>query len=154
MKPRERIRNTMDFREVDSIPWAEEFYPETVNKFFSEGLPAQQINVVDWELDGPGSIMNWPKFMGVNVGAYFGCINLSGFLIPIDIGPIPRFKQRRIAATSKYEDYIMQNGARARRFRKESIGNVWYNMPQFLSFPVSDKVTWEQYKERLESGGS
>jgi uroporphyrinogen decarboxylase len=149
MTPRERIKDAMDFKPVDAIPWAEEFYPETVNKFFSEGLPAQKVSVIDWELDGPGSIMNWPKFMGVDVGSYFGCINLSGFLIPVDIGPIPRFRQRRIGETPKYEDYIMQNGAHVRRFKKESVENIWYNMPQFLSFPVSDEATWRQYKERL-----
>ena len=148
MTPRERIKNAMDFKPLDAIPWAEDFYIETVTKFFSEGLPAQEVAVVDWELEGI-TLLNWPKFMGFDIGSYFGCMNLSGFVVPVDIGPIPRFRQRKIGEDSRYEDFIMQNGARARRFKKGSGANVWYNMPQFYSFPVSDRMGWERYKERL-----
>jgi uroporphyrinogen decarboxylase len=145
--PRERIRNAMDFKQLDAIPWAEEFYVETVNNFFSEGLPAQQVNVVDWELDGKG--LNWPKLLGFDVNSYFGCMNLSGYILPIDFGPIPRFKQRKIGEDSRYEDFIMQNGAHARRFKKGARENLWYNMPQFQSFPVSERNSWDGYKGRL-----
>ena len=148
MTPRERIKKTMDFQSVDAIPWAEDFYVETLNKFFSEGLPAQEVAVVDWELEGI-TLCNWPKFIGFDAGTYFGCINLSGFVIPVDIGPIPRFKQRRIGGDERYDEFIMQNGAHARRFKKGARENVWYNMPQFQSFPVTDKKSWESYKQRL-----
>ena len=148
MMPRERIKNAMDFQPVDAIPWAEEFYVETVNKFFSEGLAAQEVVDVDWELEGY-NLLNWPRFVGFDANSYFGCINLSGFMIPIDIGPIPRFRQRKTGEDSRYEDFIMQSGARARRFKKEVRANIWYNMPQFYSFPVSDRAEWERYKERL-----
>jgi uroporphyrinogen decarboxylase len=147
VNPRERIKNAMDFKDVDAIPWAEEFYVETLNRFFSEGLPAEQVSVVDWELDGKG--LNWPKLLGFDPNSYFGCMNLSGYILPIDLGAIPRFKQRKIGEDSRYEDFIMQNGAHARRFKKGARQDRWYNMPQFQSFPVSDMNSWKRYKERL-----
>ena len=149
MTPRDRINHAMDFRDVDTIPWAEDFGSvETITKFFSEGLPAQDVLQMDWELKGGGGILNWPVFVGVDANSYFGCASYSGFMIPIDIGPMPRFKQRKIAEDAKYEHFIMQSGAQARRFRKGS-QSVWYNMPQFLSFPVTDRPSWERHKERL-----
>ena len=45
--PRERTLNSLDFKEVDTIPWSENFYDETLNKFFSEGLPAHKITVIE-----------------------------------------------------------------------------------------------------------
>lgn len=42
----------------------------------------------------------------------------SGFIIPIDIGPILRFRQRKIAEDSKYEHFIMQSGAISRSIER------------------------------------
>jgi len=151
MTPRERMKNAMDFKEVDAIPWCESFYEETLLKFFSEGLPAHKITNVEWEMSLDGHLLaNWPKFMGFDPNSYFGCINFMGCPVPVDIGPIPRFKQRKTREDAKYEEYIMETGARSRRFKKE-IGKItWYTMPQFLEFPVKDKKSWEQYKKRLD----
>ena len=38
MTPRERIKNAMDFKKVDIIPWMEAFYEETLLRFLAEGL--------------------------------------------------------------------------------------------------------------------
>jgi uroporphyrinogen decarboxylase len=148
MTPRERFRKAINFQPVDAIPWAENFYVETVNRFFSEGLPAHEINVIDWKMEGY-TLLNWPAFLGFDPNSYFGCINFFGCVPLIDLGPIPRFKQRKIGETPKYEEFIMESGARSRIVKKGSRETTWYAMPQFYSFPVSDKTTWERYKERL-----
>ena len=134
MTPRERIRNAMDFKKVDAISWAESFYEETLIKFFSEGLPAHEITDLEWAMSRNGNLLlNWPKFMGFDPYSYFGCIDFWGCSVPVDIGPIPRFKQEKIREDAKYEEYIMETGARSRRFKKEMGKTTWYTMPQFLS---------------------
>ena len=150
MTPRERIRNAMDFKKVDAIPWAESFYEETLLKFFSEGLPAHKLAVVEWQTHSDGRLLlNWPRFVGFDPHSYFGCIDVWGCVTPVDIGPIPRFKQRKIGEDPRYEEYIMETGARSRRFKKEGREITWYAMPLFHEFPVKDKKSWEQYKARL-----
>lgn len=150
MTPRETIKNAMDFKKIDAIPWSEGFYPETLTRFFSQGLPAQELTVVEWEVSHDGKLLaNWPRFTGFDPYTYFGCIDLWGCVVPVDIGPIPRFKQRKIAEDARYEEYIMETGARSRRFKKGVREITWYSMPQFYEFPVKDKKSWEQYKARL-----
>jgi hypothetical protein len=148
MTPRERFRKAMNFERADAIPWTENFYVETVNRFFAEGLPAHEITVIDWQLEGY-TLLNWPAFIGFDPNSYFGCINLHGCMVPVDVGPIPRFKQRKIGENSKYEEFLMESGARSRIPKKGTRETTWYAMPQFYSFPVSDKNSWERYKERL-----
>ena len=90
MTPRERMKNAMDFKEVDAIPWCESFYEDTLIKFFSEGLPAHEITNIEWEMSLDGRLLaNWPKFMGFDPHSYFGCINYMGCSVPVDMGPIP-----------------------------------------------------------------
>jgi hypothetical protein len=150
MTPRERIRNAMDFKDVDAIPWVESFYEETLLKFFSEGLPANEIAVVEWVMSMDGlQLLNWPKFMGFDPYSYFGCSTFWGRVVPVDIGPIPRFKQRKIWENARHEEYIMETGARSRRLKKGVTKTTWYTMPLFYEFPVKDKKSWEQYKVRL-----
>jgi hypothetical protein len=48
----------MDFQPTDTIPWVEDFTTmDTATKFFSEGLPAQQVVRVDWEIAKGGEAM-------------------------------------------------------------------------------------------------
>jgi len=147
MTPRERMKNAMDFKKVDVIPWCEIFWDETLLKFFSEGFPAHRTAVFESEIALDGRLLlNAPKFIGFDPYSYFGCISLWGCAIPVDIGPIPRFKQRKIWENARYEEYIMETGARSRRFKNKV---TWYTMPLFVEFPVKDKKSWEQYKIRL-----
>jgi uroporphyrinogen decarboxylase len=149
MTPRERTKNALAFKEVDGIPWVESFYEETLLKFFSEGLPVQAVTLVDWGVFLNGSFLfNYPGLRGFDPYSYFGCVNLTGCIIPVDIGPIPRFKQRRIGFSQRYEEYVTETGALSRRFRTGT-EHLWYSMPQFYDFPVKDRKTWNEYKQRL-----
>ncbi|MDH5439874.1 MAG: hypothetical protein OEZ48_05985 [Candidatus Bathyarchaeota archaeon] len=149
MTPRERIKAVIDFEKPDVLPWCEAFYDETLVKWFREGLPADEVTVIDWEVrEGGVSLLNWPVVKGFNPYLYFGCYSRSGLSVPLDLGPIPRFKQRALEETERYTDILTQTGAVARRFKQAEY--VWYNMPMFLSFPVKDCKTWEEYKKRLD----
>ncbi len=140
----------MDFKKIDAIPWWEYIYEETVLKFLSEGLPLHEVTVIDHAMFGDGVLLlNWPTIKGFDPSSYFGYINMGGFLIPVDIGPIPRFKQRKIKEDDRFEEYISETGARFRRFKKTQDKVTWYTMPLFFEFPVKDKKSWETYKVRL-----
>jgi len=149
MNPRERIRAVVNFKRPDSLPWCEKFYDETVVKWFKEGLPADEVTMIDWEVrTGSVSLLNWPVIKGFDLYSYFGCCNIGGLSVPLDLGPIPRFRQRIIEQNERYTDVLTQTGAVARRFRQAEY--IWYSMPMFLSFPVKDWRTWEEYRKRLD----
>jgi len=149
MTPRERIKTVINFKKPDMLPWCEKFYDETMIKWFGEGLPADKILVIDWEVRaGSVSLLNWPILKGMNPYSYFGCYNFTGLTVPLDLGPMPRFKQRTISETDRNVDVLTQTGAIARRFKKAEY--VWYSMPMFLEFPVKDRKSWEEYKKRLD----
>ena len=149
MTPRERINAVINFEKADVLPWCEAFYDETVVRWFREGLPADEVTVIDWEVrEGGVSLLNWPILKRFDPCSYFGCYNRSGLSVPLDLGPIPRFRQRVIDETERYADTLTQTGAVARRFKQAEY--VWYNMPMFLSFPVRDRESWKHYKKRLD----
>ena len=149
MTPRERIKAVINFRRPDVLPWCEKFYDETIVKWFREGLPADKIIIIDWEVRaGSVSLLNWPIVRGFDPYSYFGCYSYSGLSVPLDLGPLPRFKQRVLEETERYADVLTQTGAVARRLKESEY--IWYNMPMFLGFPVKDRKTWKEYQKRLD----
>jgi len=149
MTPRERIKAVISFRRPDMLPWCEKFFDETLVKWFSEGLPVEKLAVIDWEIRvGSVSLLNWPVLKGFDPYRYFGCSNYSGLSVPLDLGPLPRFKQRTIQETERHIDVLTQTGAVERRLKQAEY--IWYNMPMFLRFPVKDRKSWEEYKKRLD----
>ncbi|MGD0422078.1 MAG: uroporphyrinogen decarboxylase family protein [Candidatus Bathyarchaeia archaeon] len=150
MTPRERIKNAMDFKKVDSIPWVEGLGEELIMNFISSGVPIQDVTAIEWGVCMDGfHLFNYPKVLGFDPYEYFGCINFTGCVVPVDIGPIPRFKQRKIGAGPRYDEYVTETGALCRRFSKGTKVPTWYSMPQFYDFPVKDRTSWEKYKTRL-----
>jgi len=149
MTPRERIKAVMNHRKPDVLPWCEKFYDETLLKWLGQGLPAEKVVSIDWQLrEGSVAFLNWPRFKGLDPYSYFGCYNYQSLAFPVDLGPLPKFNQRVINQTDKYADYIMGTGAIARRFKRAEY--IWYSMPMFLDFPVKDRKTWQEYKKRLD----
>jgi len=149
LTPRERIKAVINFKKPDVLPWFENFYDETLVNWFREGFPADEVTVIEWTMAARDGVLllNWPIVMGFNAHSYFGCQNINGCYVPLDVGPIPRFKQRLLRETESYEDLVTETGAVARRFKKAEY--KWYSMPMFIEFPVKDRESWEAYKERL-----
>ncbi|MEM2154168.1 MAG: uroporphyrinogen decarboxylase family protein [Nitrososphaeria archaeon] len=148
MTSRERIKAVMDFKKPDVLPWCERFYDETLVKWLNEGLPADKVLVIDWEVRVGGvSLLNWPIIKGFNPYKFFGCYNFLSLTVPLDLGPLPRYRQRILRENERYVDVLTQTGAVARRFKEAE--HVWYSMPMFLEFPVKDRKSWEEYKLRL-----
>lgn len=149
MTPRERVKAVIHFKKPDVLPWIESFYDETLVKWFKEGLPADKLTVIDWVISSKDGLLllNWPMVLGFDPYSYFGCQSLYGCYVPIDVGPIPRFKKQVINQNERYLEIMTETGAIARRFK--SAEYTWYSMPMFLEFPVKDQKTWKEYKRRL-----
>jgi len=146
--PRERFNATIHFRKSEPLPWAENIYDETVIEWVKQGLPIDQITSIEWEMGRGGTqLINWPALKGFKPHNQFGCQNFFGCIAPVDIGPIPRFKQQPLNVTERYAEFLTETGARARRSKTGEY--AWYNMPMFVEFPVKDRVSWQAYRARL-----
>jgi len=146
--PRERFNATIHFRKSEPLPWAENIYDETVIEWVKQGLPIDQITSIEWEMGRGGTqLINWPALKGFKPHNQFGCQNFFGCIAPVDIGPIPRFKQQPLNVTERYAEFLTETGARARRSKTGEY--AWYNMPMFVEFPVKDRVSWQAYRVRL-----
>lgn len=148
MTPRERIKAVIHFKKPDVLPWSETFYDETTVTWLMQGLPADRVTMIEWVMNsGGGILLNWPAVMGFNPSAYFGCTEFFGCKVPLDVGPLPRYKLRVLKTNDRYEELMTETGAVARRIKKGEY--TWYNMPMFVEFPVRDRKSWEEYKRRL-----
>ena len=149
MTPRERMKSVLHFRKPDVLPWVESFYDETLLKWFKEGLPADELTVIEWEMARGGTgLINWPTVKGFDPCTYFGCQSLYRCMVPVDTGPIPRFKLRAVGENDRYVDYLTETGATLRRMKRAEF--MWYSMPMFVAFPVKNRKDWEAYKKRLD----
>jgi len=148
MTPRERFKAVINFRKPDALPWVESFYDEVLLKWFGEGLRAEELTVIEWEMGRGGTaLLNWPAVKGFDPYSYFRCQSMLGCFVPVDVGPIPRFKLRVLREDDRYVDILSETGAVLRRMKREAY--IWYSMPTFVEFPVKDRKTWEAYKARL-----
>ncbi len=146
--PRERFNQTIHFKRPDKLPWVETIYDETVLEWFKQGLPPEQVIVIEWEMSRGGTqLLNWPAVKGFNPYPRFGCQSLFGCIVPVDIGPIPRFKQQLTNTSDRHIEFLTETGAKARRSRTGDF--TWYSMPMFVDFPVKDRTTWHEYRKRL-----
>lgn len=146
--PRERFKAAIRFRKPDVLPWIENVYDETILEWFKQGLPAEDITVIEWEMGRGGTTLaNMATVKGFNPYPYLGCQSLYGSLLQVDAGPIPRYKQRLLSETDRHLEFITETGAKARRSKTGKY--AWYSMPMFVEFPVKDRETWYKYRERL-----
>jgi len=146
MTPRERYRETINFRQPDEIPWIDHFETEGIVRWIKEGLPIDRIIAIGSEVSCGGALLGSGLSMsGFDLSSYFGSIPMVGHFLPIDIGPIPRFKEGTVREDEKYVDTITEIGSITRRRR----GSLTYSMPMFVDHPVKDRESWEEYKRRL-----
>ncbi|MBS7650433.1 hypothetical protein KEJ35_03650 [Candidatus Bathyarchaeota archaeon] len=148
MTPRERMKAVLNFRKPDILPWLESIYEETVINWLKQGLQPDKVIVIEWEMGRGGTnLYNWPAIKGFDAYQIFGCQSFYGCVVPVDIGPIPRFKLKTLQEDNRYLTIRTETGAIAKRIKGEE--RTWYSMPMFIDFPVKDRKSWEEYKKRL-----
>lgn len=148
MTPRGRINAVLNHRKPDVLPWLESMFDETIMAWFRQGLPTDKVIAIEWEMGRGGTnLYNWPAVKGFDAYSYFGCQSYYGCVVPLDVGPLPRFKQKIIGEDDRYVTMRTETGAIAKRIKSE--GRTWYSMPMFTEFPVKDQETWGEYKKLL-----
>ena len=125
MNPRERFRRWMHYQTVDRIPHMEfGYWDECFAKWHTQGLPKH--------LDS-----------NEKVESYFGCEHV--YMLPAAVELIPLFQVE-----------VLERHGKTQIVRDESgvIGEVYTDgtstIPRYIDFPIKDRKTWEQFKERLD----
>ncbi|HPO07740.1 MAG TPA: uroporphyrinogen decarboxylase family protein [bacterium] len=124
MTPRERFRRCMHYQSVDRIPHLEFGYrDECFPKWHTQGLP-KHLHDND------------------SVERYFGCEHFH--YVPNRMGLFPQFEykileERPRTRIVRYEDGVI---AEVNTDRESTI-------PHYIDFPIKDRRTWQEFKERL-----
>ncbi len=124
MTQRERFIACMTYQPVDHVPDREfGYWDDTFKRWHSEGLPEEiDNNAVADEFFGFERTMS----------------------VPAPLGLMPGFSTEVIEETDEYR--IIQDG--------EGVKKIVYTddtdtIPKYLEFPIKDRASWEQFKERL-----
>jgi len=150
MTPRERFKAVIHFKKPDILPWLEFIIDETALEWFKQGLPTYDVIDISpgGEFIGGAICLHAPTLVGFKTAKYFGCTHYLGCPVFVDLGPVPRFKEKVLKIEGDYIDYVTNTGVVARRLDPGKY--TWYSMPMFLEYPVKDGKSWEKYRERLK----
>ncbi len=121
MTARERFHETMRFGSPDRVPYWEIIghWPQALERWQQEGMPGD-----------------------VHVGLFFGFDRRER--LPVDLGLAPAFKAETLDEDEQYRYRRDGNGVVSKVLKEDQ-----QSIPQYHSFPVSDRASWEQFKQRL-----
>lgn len=125
MTARERFVACMRFEDVDHVPDREfGYWDDTFKRWHQEGLPE--------EIDN-----------NAIADEFFGFERTLS--VPSPVGIIPGFETRVVEETEEYQ--ILQDA--------EGVKKIVYTdgadtIPRYLEFPIKDRESWEEFKERLD----
>lgn len=128
MNDRERFLATVHFNSPDRIPyWEFDLRKATLDRWHEEGMLAD-----------------------VNPQIYFG-FDRQEFL-PVDFGPVPRFKETIFKETESYKIWIDELGAKRKDFKVDRtpgfVTRTW------IEFPVKTRADFIKVKERYNPNSS
>ena len=121
MTSRERFHATFRYGQPDRVWLMSQWtFNETRERWLREGLPRDQHFDAYWGFDRQASV-------------------------PINFGVWPPFEEKIIEQTAEWRLVEDELGARKKIWTDRGIG-----MPQWLSYPIRGRDTWEQFKQRLD----
>ena len=125
MNYRERVIRTVQFQEVDKLPFRHAYglMPGVLEDWYAEGLPAE----VKTEKD---------------IYDYFGFPTRPQGL-PLHVGFDPPFASRVLEENDEHRIAVDSMG------RKTKLLKGYATLPLAMEFPVKDMSTWQDYKSRL-----
>jgi len=151
MNDKERFLRTLKFQKTDRPVFTEflGFWSETVNKWYSEGLPFTVRN------DGEGKMSNFAVSVGTSsyfkgISEYFGfdrCYH-AGCALDVDFGPLPRFIRETLEETDRYRIERDEAGI----IKKTLLVDV--SIPGWVDFPLKSREDFEEIRERYNAHDS
>ena len=146
MDVRERFLRTMHFEKVDRLPLCEflGYWPETVQRWYSEGLPAGADLETYFAFDQGLTPSPWKSEVAVS-SSLSGHVDLDPHMLSIEFGPIPRYGPRILEEDQRYRLVLDATGVK-KRFVKDRITG----MPQFVEHPIKDRSDFTRMKPRFK----
>ncbi len=121
MNSRERFHATFRYGQPDRVFLHPQWtFPETRERWLREGMP--------WD---------------VHFNTYFGFDRME--TIPLNLGIYPPLETRVVEQTTHWRIVEDELGGRAKHWTDRHIG-----MPQWISYPVGDRESWEKLKQHLD----
>ena len=124
MNQRERFVACMTYQPVDHVPDREfGYWDDTFTRWHEEGLPEEinDNNVAD-------------EFFGFE----------ARMTVPAAVGLLPPFETTIIEQTDEHKIVQDSEGVRKIMYLDEQD-----TIPRYLEFPIKDRASWEQFRERL-----
>lgn len=132
MTHRERFGRVMEFKAVDRLPDYElACWGQTVERWIREGMPQHAV------------YMNW--FEGE---PYFG-LERRGFA-HLNQGMLPAFEYEVLEETDRYVVARHANGVVTKALKEGTARGTRMSMDQYVSFPVTDRKSFEEIKKRYD----
>jgi uroporphyrinogen decarboxylase len=157
MNTRERFRAVMHFQEPDRLPFIEYvgIDPAAYLRWHKEGLPTI------WDITPFGPNNPTPTMYAshnlfvagdyeMDYASYFGIepVGVSfGEVLPIDLGPIPRFVGEVVEEDDRYR-IIKDEGGGVQKVLRRTPSS--YGMPMYIDFVVHDQEDWQRVKKRYD----
>ncbi|MGQ9629393.1 MAG: uroporphyrinogen decarboxylase family protein [bacterium] len=132
MNGRERLLRVMEFKDVDRLPNYElALWGQTVERWYDEGMPRDAV------------YLNWFE------GEPYFKIERRAFA-PINVGMVPpfTFEAEVIEETERYIIARHPNGIVTKALKEGTVRGTRPSMDQYLSFPVTDRKSFEEIKKR------
>ena len=123
MNSRERYRAVTHYGKFDRV-FRQEMgpYPETVKRWRSEGMPADQHLAV---------LAGYDRFETA----------------PIHLGLLPTFEHETLKEDANYRTYRDSRDGVIKKIRKDV---VYPAMPQYLEYPLKTREDWKTFREKLD----
>jgi uroporphyrinogen decarboxylase len=121
MTARERFLETFRFGSPDRPYMMPQWvFGDTIKRWQSEGMPKE-----------------------AHFSEYFDFDRYE--VIPLNLGLIPGIEEDTVEETEQYRIIEDELGGRRKAWKDREIG-----MPQWITYPLRDRDTWEQFKQRLD----
>ncbi len=121
MTSRERFHATFRYGQPDRVWLMSQWaFEDTRRRWLDEGMPRDQHYDTYWGFDRQATV-------------------------PLNFSLWPPFEEKVVEQTAHWQVVEDELGARKRVWSDRQVG-----MPQWLSYPVRDRDTWEQFKQRLD----
>jgi len=151
MTQRERFKAVTHFNEPDRLPLYEwiGIEDETMLRWIKEGMPIEKV-VGQEEFFVPGELLSVSCYRILSYyqpTEYFGLDRTEE--IKIDLGPIPRFGCRILEENERHRIIIDEGG-----IKKKIMKDRPFMMPQYLDWPVKNRLDWEKAKTHFNAPDS
>lgn len=133
MNSRERFLACHRFQAVDHVPFVEiAMWEQTIVRWHKEGMPQD----VDTSF-----VLNGNEYFGFERWEY----------LPLNVGMVPTFEHQVIEEDEHLVLFRGKDGIVHRALKDGMVGSTRASMDQYLSFPVTDRISFLEIKKRYNA---